>query len=107
MLKEIMHLKKSIAVAGSHGKTTTTSLIAHLFESAKLDPTVINGGILNSCNSNAYLGSGDWLIAEADESDGSFNKLPADIAVVTNVDPEHMEFYGSFANLRQSFKNFI
>ena len=107
MLKEIMYLKKSITVAGSHGKTTTTSIIAHLFEAAKLNPTVINGGILNSCNTNAYLGSGEWLVAEADESDGSFNKLPADIAVVTNVDPEHMEFYGSFANLRQSFKRFI
>ena len=107
MLKEIMRMKKCITIAGTHGKTTTTSLIAHLLESSDLCPTVINGGILNSCGTNAYLGSGDWLVAEADESDGSFNKLPADIAVVTNIDAEHMEFYGNFANLRQAFKDFI
>jgi UDP-N-acetylmuramate--alanine ligase len=107
MLKEIMHLKNCVTVAGTHGKTTTTSMIAHLFESAKLEPTVINGGILNSCGTNAYLGKGDWLIAEADESDGSFNKLPANVAVVTNIDPEHMEFYGSMENLRKAFKDFV
>lgn len=107
MLKEIMCLKKCITIAGTHGKTTTTSMVAHLLESAELHPTVVNGGILNSCNTNAYLGSGEWLVAEADESDGSFNKLPADIAIVTNIDPEHMEFYGSFANLRKAFKDFI
>ena len=107
MLKEIMFLKKSITVAGTHGKTTTTSMIAHFLEIAKMNPTVINGGILNYCNSNAYLGSGDWLVAEADESDGSFSKLPANIAIVTNIDPEHMEFYGSLANLHLAFKNFI
>lgn len=107
MLKEIMCLKKCITIAGTHGKTTTTSLVAHLLEEAGLKPTVINGGILNSCNTNAYLGSGEWLVAEADESDGSFNKLPADIAVVTNIDAEHMEYYGNFANLRQAFKDFI
>ena len=107
MLKEIMCLKKCITIAGTHGKTTTTSMVAHLLESGNLGPTVVNGGILNSCNTNAYLGSGEWLVAEADESDGSFNKLPADIAVVTNIDPEHMEFYGSFSNLRNAFKDFI
>jgi len=107
MLKEIMHLKNCVTIAGTHGKTTTTSMVAQLFETAGLNPTVINGGILNSCNTNAYLGSGDWLVAEADESDGSFNKLPAQVAIVTNIDPEHMEFYGSFANLRQAFKDFI
>jgi len=107
MLKEIMFLKNCVTIAGTHGKTTTTSMIAQLFETAGLNPTVVNGGILNSCNTNAYLGSGDWLVAEADESDGSFNKLPAQVAVVTNIDPEHMEFYGSFANLRQAFKDFV
>ncbi len=107
MLKEIMHLKKSITVAGTHGKTTTTSMIAHLLEEASYDPTVINGGILNYCNTNAYLGKGDWLVAEADESDGSFNKLPATVAVVTNIDPEHMEYYGNFTNLRNAFKTFV
>ncbi len=107
MLKEIMHLKKCVTIAGTHGKTTTTSMVTQLFETAGLKPTVVNGGILNSCNTNAYLGSGEWLVAEADESDGSFNKLPANVAVVTNIDPEHMEFYGNFANLRQAFKNFV
>ncbi|MBL6621446.1 MAG: UDP-N-acetylmuramate--L-alanine ligase [Rickettsiales bacterium] len=107
MLKEIMRLKNSVTIAGTHGKTTTTSMIAELFESAGLEPTVINGGILNSCNTNAYLGSGDWIVAEADESDGSFNKLPAEVAVVTNIDPEHIEFYGNFENLRKAFLNFV
>ncbi len=107
MLKEIMRLKNSVTIAGTHGKTTTTSMIAELFESAGLEPTVINGGILNSCNTNAYLGSGDWIVAEADESDGSFNKLPAEVAIVTNIDPEHIEFYGNFENLRKAFLNFV
>ena len=107
MLKEIMFLKNCITIAGTHGKTTTTSIIAHIFENLGFAPTVINGGILNSCNTNAYLGKGDWLVAEADESDGSFNKLPAHIAVVTNIDPEHMEFYGNFTTLRAAFKAFI
>lgn len=107
MLKEIMFLKNCVTIAGTHGKTTTTSIIAHLFKDLAFDPTVINGGILNSYNSNAYLGQGDWLVAEADESDGSFNKLPAQIAVVTNIEPEHMEFYGDFNSLRAAFKSFI
>ncbi|MGD9639316.1 MAG: UDP-N-acetylmuramate--L-alanine ligase [Alphaproteobacteria bacterium] len=107
MLAELMRLKASVAIAGTHGKTTTTSLVAALFDRAGLDPTIVNGGIINSFASNARLGSGNWLIAEADESDGSFTKLPATIAVVTNIDPEHMDFYGDFDNLKSAFTSFI
>jgi UDP-N-acetylmuramate--alanine ligase len=107
MLAELMKLKWSVAVGGTHGKTTTTSMVASLFDAAGLDPTVINGGIINSYGTNARLGSGDWLVAEADESDGSFTKLPASVAVVTNIDPEHMEYYGSFDALRQAFLAFV
>ena len=107
MLAELMRLKKSVAVAGTHGKTTTTSMIAALFEAAKLDPTVVNGGIINCYGSNTRMGYGKWLIAEADESDGSFMKLPAGIAVITNIDPEHLEHYGNYDNLKQTFLRFI
>ena len=107
MLAEIMRLKWAIAVGGTHGKTTTTSIIATLLDSAKLDPTVINGGIINAYGTNAHLGEGDWIVVEADESDGSFVKLPSTIAVVTNIDPEHMDFYGSFDALRQAFVWFV
>lgn len=107
MLGELMRLKWSIAVGGTHGKTTTTSLIAALLEMAKMDPTVINGGIINSWGTNARLGSGDWMVAEADESDGTFVKLPSTIAVVTNIDNEHMDHYGTFNNLRDAFVAFI
>ena len=107
MLGELMRLKWSIAVGGTHGKTTTTSLIAAMLDGAGLDPTVINGGIINAWGSNARLGTGDWLVAEADESDGTFLKLPAAVAVVTNIDPEHMEHYGTFDNLRHAFDAFI
>ena len=107
MLAELMRLKWSIAVGGTHGKTTTTSMIAALLDAAELDPTVINGGIINAWGSNARLGGGDWMVAEADESDGTFLKLPATIAVVTNIDPEHMEHYGSFDALRQAFDTFV
>lgn len=107
MLAEIMKLQKSIAIAGTHGKTTTTSLVTSIFDAAKVDPTVINGGIINAYGTNARLGKGDWVIAEADESDGSFLRLPATIGVITNIDPEHMETYGSFDNLRDAFKQFI
>lgn len=107
MLAELMRLKWSIAVGGTHGKTTTTSLIAHLIDSAGMDPTVINGGIINAWGSNARLGSGDWMVAEADESDGTFLKLPATIAVVTNIDPEHLDHYGSFDALRDAFASFV
>ncbi|MBL0941642.1 MAG: UDP-N-acetylmuramate--L-alanine ligase [Alphaproteobacteria bacterium] len=107
MLAELMRLKPSIAVAGSHGKTTTTSLLAHLMDVGNFLPTVISGGIINSYGTNARLGQGEWLVAEADESDGSFTKLPATIAVVTNIDPEHMDFYKSFEDVRSAFKTYI
>ncbi|MHC8508567.1 MAG: UDP-N-acetylmuramate--L-alanine ligase [Rhodospirillales bacterium] len=107
MLAELMRLKWSIAVGGTHGKTTTTSLIAHMLDAAGFDPTIINGGIINAIGSNARLGAGDWLVAEADESDGSFLKLPATIAVVTNIDPEHLDHYGDFDALRAAFDSFV
>ncbi|MCH9845563.1 MAG: UDP-N-acetylmuramate--L-alanine ligase [Alphaproteobacteria bacterium] len=107
MLAELMRLKKSVAIGGTHGKTTTTSIVGAMFEAAGHDPTVINGGIINRYGSNTRTGAGDWLIAEADESDGSFTKLPAGIVVVTNIDPEHMEHYGDFETLRQAFIRFI
>jgi UDP-N-acetylmuramate--alanine ligase len=107
MLAELMRLKISIAIAGTHGKTTTTSLVASMFESASLNPTVINGGIINTHGTNAYLGSGDFLIAEADESDATFIKVPSTIGVITNIDPEHLDFYGDFNNLKAAFKTFI
>ena len=102
-----MRLKWSIAVAGTHGKTTTTSLIGALLDAAQLDPTVINGGIINAYGTNARLGAGDWMVVEADESDGTFVKLPATIAVVTNIDPEHLDFYGTFEALQQAFESFV
>ncbi len=107
MLGELMRLKWSIAVGGTHGKTTTTSLVAHMIDTAGMDPTVINGGIINAWGTNARLGTGDWLVAEADESDGTFVKLPATIAVVTNIDPEHMDHYGTFDALRTAFVAFV
>ena len=107
MLGELMRLKWSIAVGGTHGKTTTTSLVAQILDSAGLDPTVINGGIINAWGSNARLGGGDWMVAEADESDGTFLKLPATIAVVTNIDPEHLDHYGDFDTLRAAFTQFV
>ncbi|NIA68626.1 UDP-N-acetylmuramate--L-alanine ligase [Pelagibius litoralis] len=107
MLGELMRLKWSIAVGGTHGKTTTTSMVATLLDGAGLDPTVINGGIINAYGTNARLGDGDWMVVEADESDGSFVKLPATIAVVTNIDPEHMDFYGSEEALHQAFEVFV
>jgi UDP-N-acetylmuramate--alanine ligase len=107
MLGELMRLKWAIAVAGTHGKTTTTSLIAALLDAAKLDPTVINGGIINAYGTNARSGQGDWMVVEADESDGTFVRLPASIAVVTNIDPEHMEFYGTFDAVRAAFQSFL
>jgi len=107
MLAELMRLKWSIAVGGTHGKTTTTSLIAALMDSAGLDPTVINGGIINAYGTNARLGAGDWMVVEADESDGSFIRLPATIVVVTNIDPEHLDFYGDFTKLKSAFRTFV
>ncbi len=107
MLAELMRLKWSIAIAGTHGKTTTTSLVAAMLDAAKLDPTVINGGIINAYGTNARLGAGDWMVVESDESDGSFMKLPATVAVVTNIDPEHMEYYGSFDVVRRAYQTFV
>jgi UDP-N-acetylmuramate--alanine ligase len=107
MLGELMRLKWSVAIGGTHGKTTTTSLIAAVLEAADYDPTVINGGIINAYGTNARLGDGDWMVVEADESDGSFMKLPATVAVVTNIDPEHMEFYGSEEALHDAFEAFV
>lgn len=107
MLAELMRLKWSIAVGGTHGKTTTSSMIAALLDAAGLDPTVINGGIINAYGTNARLGASDWMVVEADESDGTFVRLPATIAVVTNIDPEHLDFYGDFARLRDAFQRFV
>ncbi|HEV2334976.1 MAG TPA: UDP-N-acetylmuramate--L-alanine ligase [Stellaceae bacterium] len=107
MLAELMRLKWSIAIAGTHGKTTTTSMIGALLETAGLDPTVINGGIINAYGTNTRLGAGDWMAVEADESDGTFTRLPATIAIVTNIDPEHLDFYGDFATLAQAFETFV
>ncbi len=107
MLAELMRLKWSIAIAGTHGKTTTTSMIGALLETAGLDPTVINGGIINAYGTNTRLGAGDWMAVEADESDGTFTRLPATVAIVTNIDPEHLDFYGDFAALQQAFETFV
>src|SRR6201994_1534605 len=107
MLAELMRLKQCVAVAGTHGKTTTTSLVATLLDAAGLDPTVINGGIINAYGTNARLGAGDWMVVEADESDGTFLKLPADIAVVTNVDPEHLDHFKTFEAVQEAFRSFV
>ncbi|MFL6782409.1 MAG: UDP-N-acetylmuramate--L-alanine ligase, partial [Sphingomicrobium sp.] len=107
MLAELMRMQKTVAVAGTHGKTTTTSMIAALLDNGGLDPTVINGGIINRYGSNARLGKGDWWVIEADESDGSFLRLDGTIAVVTNIDPEHLEHYGDFETVKDAFVEFI
>ncbi|MBI4923813.1 MAG: UDP-N-acetylmuramate--L-alanine ligase [Devosia nanyangense] len=107
MLAEIMRFKNSVAIAGTHGKTTTTTLVATLLDAANYDPTVINGGIINAYGTNARLGDGEWMVVEADESDGTFVKLPADVAVVTNIDPEHLDHYKDFAGVKQAFLTFV
>jgi len=107
MLAELMRMQKTIAVAGTHGKTTTTSMIAALLDAGGMDPTVINGGIINRYGSNARLGKSDWMVVEADESDGSFLRLDGTIAVVTNIDPEHLEHYGSFEEVKKAYCEFI
>ena len=107
MLAELMRLKSNIAVAGTHGKTTTTTMVAALLDQGGFDPTVVNGGIIHAYGSNARVGEGEWMVVEADESDGTFNRLPATISVVTNIDPEHMEHWGTFDNLRQGFYDFV
>ncbi|WP_199554533.1 UDP-N-acetylmuramate--L-alanine ligase [Sandaracinobacteroides hominis] len=107
MLAELMRLKSTVCVAGTHGKTTTTSMVAALLDAGGLDPTVINGGIINSYGSNARLGDGEWMVVEADESDGSFLRLPPTYAIVTNIDPEHLDHYGDFEVAKAAFRTFI
>ena len=107
MLAELMRMKSNIAVAGTHGKTTTTTMVATLLAHGEFDPTVVNGGIIHAFGSNARTGQGEWMVVEADESDGTFNRLPATIAIVTNIDPEHMEHWGDFDTLRQGFLDFV
>ena len=107
MLAELMRLKSNIAIGGTHGKTTTTTMMAELMVAGGFDPTVVNGGIIHAYGSNARMGQGEWMVVEADESDGTFNRLPATIAVVTNIDPEHMEHWGDFDRLRDGFYEFV
>ncbi|AUQ57892.1 UDP-N-acetylmuramate--L-alanine ligase [Phaeobacter inhibens] len=107
MLAELMRLKSNIAIAGTHGKTTTTTMMAELMVAGHFDPTIVNGGIIHAYGSNARMGQGEWMVVEADESDGTFNRLPATIAVVTNIDPEHMEHWGDFDTLRDGFYDFV
>src|SRR6478672_10286949 len=107
MLAELMRLQFSIAVGGTHGKTTTTSMVAALLDAAGLDPTVVNGGIINAYGTNAKVGDGDWIVVEADESDGSFLRLKSTVAIVTNIDPEHLDHYGDFDGVRKAFVDFV
>ncbi|MCP4316014.1 MAG: UDP-N-acetylmuramate--L-alanine ligase [Hyphomicrobiales bacterium] len=107
MLAELMRFRNAVAIGGTHGKTTTTSMVATLLDAGGLDPTVINGGIINAYGTNAHMGGGEWMVVEADESDGTFLKLPADVAVVTNIDPEHLDHYGTFDNVREAFSQFV
>ncbi len=107
MLAELMRFRQAVAIGGTHGKTTTTSMVATLLDAGGLDPTVINGGIINAYGTNARMGEGEWMVVEADESDGTFLKLPAEIAVVTNIDPEHLDHYGTFDKVREAFRQFV
>lgn len=107
MLAELMRFRNAIAIGGTHGKTTTTSMVAALLDAGGLDPTVINGGIINAYGTNARMGEGEWMVVEADESDGTFLKLPAEVAVVTNIDPEHLDHYGTFDAVRAAFRQFV
>jgi UDP-N-acetylmuramate--alanine ligase len=107
VLANIVALKKKIIITGSHGKTTTTSLVAKILSESKLDPTIINGGVINSIKNNAKLGKGEWAVVEADESDGSFLKVPINYSIVTNIDKEHLEFYKNYENLKKAFLLFI
>jgi UDP-N-acetylmuramate--alanine ligase len=107
MLAELMRLKSCVAIAGTHGKTTTTSMVAALLDAGELDPTVINGGIINAYGTNARLGAGDWMVVEADESDGTFLKLPADVVIVTNIDPEHLDHFKTFEAIQEAFRDFV
>jgi UDP-N-acetylmuramate--alanine ligase len=107
MLTELMRLYSTVSITGTHGKTTTSSLVSHMFESAKLDPTVITGGIINSWGTNARLGNGRWMVVEADESDGTFTRLPTEIGVVTNIDPEHLDYFGSVEVMHREYEAFM
>jgi UDP-N-acetylmuramate--alanine ligase len=107
MLAEIMRLKSCVAIAGTNGKTTTTTMVAALLDAGGLDPTVVNGGIINAYGTNARLGAGDWVVVEADESDGTFLRLPSTVAVVTNADPDHLDYYGTFDKMREAFQRFV
>src|SRR5215813_10977302 len=107
MLEELMRLKSCVAIAGTHGKTTTTTMVATLLDAGGLDPTVINGGIINAYGSNARLGAGDWMVVEADESDGTFLKLPSDVVIVTNIDPEHLDHFKTFEAIQDAFRDFV
>jgi UDP-N-acetylmuramate--alanine ligase len=107
MLAELMRLKSNVAVAGTHGKTTTTSMVAALLDGGGMDPTVVNGGIIHAYGSNARIGAGEWMVVEADESDGTFIKLPATVAIVTNIDPEHLDHYGDFEGVKTAFDTFV
>jgi UDP-N-acetylmuramate--alanine ligase len=107
MLAELMRFKQAVAIAGTHGKTTTTSMVAALLDAGGFDPTVINGGIINAYGTNARMGASDWMVVEADESDGTFVKLPADVALVTNIDPEHLDHYRTFDRVRDAFRQFV
>src|SRR6202000_1159524 len=107
MLAELMRLKSCVAIAGTHGKTTTTTMVATLLDAGDLDPTVINGGIINAYGSNARLGAGGWVGGEADESDGTFLKLPSDVVIVTNIDPEHLDHFKTFEAVQEAFRSFV
>jgi UDP-N-acetylmuramate--alanine ligase len=107
MLAELMRLQFSVAVGGTHGKTTTTSMVAALLDAGGLDPTVVNGGIINAYGTNAKVGEGDWIVVEADESDGSFLKLKSTVAIVTNIDAEHLDHWGDFDAVKKGFQDFI
>src|SRR5215207_26782 len=107
MLAELMRLKRCVAIAGTHGKTTTTSMVAALLDAGGFDPTVINSGIINAYGTNARMGASDWMVVEADESDGTFVRLPADVVIVTNIDPEHLDYYGTFDRVRDAFRQFV
>jgi UDP-N-acetylmuramate--alanine ligase len=107
MLSELMRLYSTVSITGTHGKTTTTSLISHIFTACKLDPTVITGGIINDWGSNARLGQGPWMVVEADESDGTFTKIPTEIGVVTNIDPEHLDYFKSVEVMHREYETFL
>src|SRR3981189_2350965 len=107
MLAELMRLKRCVAIAGTHGKTTTTTMVAALLDAGGLDPTVVNGGIINAYGTNAKVGAGDWIVVEADESDGTFLKLKSTVAIVTNIDPEHLDHYGDFEAVKKAFRDFV